>query len=273
MTRIYIATLGQRPEAVTIAYDRLSERSPFAEIAILHTHAQQSKISQSLLDLQCQLTHAYPSIPVRYHEITSDDGIGLLDIDTETMAVTYYWGVVRILLTYKQQPGTSIDLMVAGGRKEMSIYAAMAASLVLDEYDNVWTVHTPTDIMKPGVFHTGPGDRDRVSLIKLPFLPSRLAPGSLGKMDVDSLKRYLERTSKRRTMFLDKLTKRQQEVTHKLIERPDATNDEIAALLHVEKKTVDRHFEDIYAVMKVVFDFDEPVNHPRQTLLRILSER
>src|SRR5258708_16311666 len=127
MSHIYVATLGQRPEAITIAFDELHRRYTFEDIAILHTEPNLSGIADGLRALDQELQASYPYIRRRYCEILQADGSGLIDIENDATARDYYWGILKVLLAYKQQRAT-IHLMVAGGRKAMSIYAAIGCA-------------------------------------------------------------------------------------------------------------------------------------------------
>jgi CRISPR-associated protein Csx14 len=270
MPYLYLATIGQRPQAVTVAFDALKDRYSYERIGLLHTDPERSGIADALRDLSAELARAYPDLPVDMREIRDLSGNSLLDIEDDSSAEAYFYGVLDALLAYKQQ-GWSIHLMVAGGRKAMSVYAVYAASLLLDEYDAVWTVLTPKDIMDSGVFHVQSADRGRIQVTTLPFLPSRFAPTTLETLTRDDIIAHLQRRLNRKEMLLSRLTPAQHRVANTLAMHEDYTDEQIAKLLVLSVKTVQRHLQDIYGEMRSVFDFGDRIRDTRLALIKIMK--
>ncbi len=50
----------------------------------------------------------------------------------------------------------------------MTIYATLAAALIFGPRDRVWTVLSPPNLIREGLFHLPPGTRDQVILVDLP---------------------------------------------------------------------------------------------------------
>lgn len=270
MPHIYLATIGQRPQAITVAFDVLKERYAYERIGLLHTDPERSGIATALRDLRAELTGAYPDLPVDSREIRDLIGQPLLDIESDTSAEAYFYGVLDALLAYKQQ-GSNIHLMVAGGRKAMSVYAVYAASLLLDEFDAVWTVITPSDVIEQGLYHVDAADRGRIQVTTLPFLPSRFAPTTLETLTREDIIEHLRRRMNRKEMLLSRLTPAQQRVANLLAAHEDYTDGRIAKLLVNETKTIQHHLERIYQVMGDVFDFSDKIRDKRLALIKIMK--
>ncbi|MCI0708625.1 MAG: hypothetical protein L0154_00535, partial [Chloroflexi bacterium] len=81
MSVIYIATLGQRPEAITVAFDRLHKQYHYEAMGILHTEPNVSGIAQAYTDLRAVCRRDYPNIPVNFHEMVFENGTPLIDIE------------------------------------------------------------------------------------------------------------------------------------------------------------------------------------------------
>src|SRR5437016_4676014 len=111
MASIFAATLGQRPEALTVAFDLLRERYPSLILAVLHTEPQRSRIAQSLEKLRQVIEKDYSDVGVNWHEIRRYNGDPLLDIVDQARADDYYHGVLRCLLDYKKR-GFTVHLMI-----------------------------------------------------------------------------------------------------------------------------------------------------------------
>ena len=261
---VYLATLGQRPEALTIAYDRLSERYNYSVFGLLHTDRQVSDIAAAHQELSQVLSTDYPGLTLHHHEITRVNGLPLLDIEGATDAETYYDGVLNVLQSYKEQH-YQIHLMIAGGRKAMSIYAMLAASLVFEPpHDRVWTVLSPAKLLaQRGGYHVPIGMRDQVQIVELPVITSRVAPGV-------SPKDVLRSRSNKRAAFLAKLSRQELALAELLTEQPYATSKQLAELLHKSERTIENQFRSIYDKMIGFLDLGERVSNKRQALLDVL---
>jgi CRISPR-associated protein (TIGR02584 family) len=263
---VFLATLGQRPEAITMALDVLHPRYHYDEVGILHTHAEKSGIATAYRDLVQRFEQDYDALTMHSYEIQDPNGQGLLDITDQHTAELYYRGVLDVLRRYRVQY-IPVHLLVAGGRKAMSIYATLAASLLFSEHDRVWTVLADQRIMKTGVFHAPPSDYDKVQVVQLPLLPSRRLPGTMSDVDV-----LLQHESPR-TSFLSELTPQEMVLCETLKQHPYASNDDLATILSKSAKTVERQFSFIYQKLLTHFDLSIDDRYKRQALIDVLSGR
>lgn len=270
MAFVYLATIGQRPQAVTVAFDQLKETYSYERIGLLHTDPLRSGIANQLRELSTELNQAYPELAVDKHEVKDLNGYALLDIEDDVSAEAYFYGIVDALLYYKQQ-GYKVHLMVAGGRKAMSIYAVYAASLLLDEFDAVWTVLTPPKIIERKVYHVNPAERKDIRLTHLPFLPSRFAPTTLETLTRKDIIEHLDQRKHRKELLLSKLTPAQRRVVNAIALHDDFTDEQIADLLVLSVKTVQRHLQDIYSIMRTVFDYGDKIRDTRLALRKIMK--
>lgn len=264
MPTLYAATLGQRPEAITVAFDRLNEQYRYEGLAVLHTEPNSSGISQAYADLRAVCRADYPTLQQRFHEITYPDNTPLIDIEDQRSAEAYYRGVLRVLYGYKRR-GWLLHLMLAGGRKAMSIYAMLAASAVFEPpHDRVWTVLSPDSMLAAsGQFHIPVGMRDQVQLVELPLRPARIAPGT-------AVEALLERPISRLDAFLAKLTTAEREVAELLRRNPYATNEQLGKIGHKSGRTIENQLASIYDKLIGFLDFGETISDKRQALLDLL---
>jgi hypothetical protein len=269
MTNVYLATLGQRPEAITVALDLLSERYTFTEAVILHTEPQVSGIAGAYRDLQAVFAQDYPDLSTRWYELTGIDGSPLMDIESQATANHYYQAVLDVLLEYKRQ-GYALQLMIAGGRKAMSIYATLAAGVLFGRQDRVWTVLSPPAMLNtPRQFHVPAGLRHEIQLVQLPLLPARLVGGHLPD-DVDT---YLQRRRDLRTDFFLRLTLAEQEVAEVFTQHPYHFNEDLAEVLGKSKRTIDNQFASIYQKLALFLDAWEDIGDKRAALRDLLLGR
>ena len=263
---VFLATLGQRPEAITMALDTLQQQHAFDELVILHTNAEQSGIATALVSLRQVLRLDYPTLPVRYCELQHPDGTPLLDIQTQRSAESYYRAVLAELKHYREQ-GIAMHLLVAGGRKAMSIYATLAASLLFGVQDTVSTILTPPDLMQPGLFHAPLNRRHEIQVMALPLLPSRLLPDALSHQTLDDL---LD-VENPRDAFLESLTGAENDLIQLFREHPHATNKELGKMLNKSPRTVENQLRNVYSKMKAHFDITG--SRQRDSLRHVLEGR
>lgn len=268
MSLVFIATLGQRPEAITHALDKLRPQYAYEAIALLYTEPGQSVIRDALQAIKPVLERDYDALPVHYHTLYTESGHAIIDIDSRYSAEQYHHAVLRHLHDYKQR-GCHVHLLVSGGRKGMSIYATLAASVVFHPpHDKVWTVISSVPLSdQHGQFHIPAGKLDAVQMIDMPIVTARLAPGIDPQI-------YLNTPISHRERFLNKLTREERMLALTLAANAYADNPRLAELLHKSTRTVENQLRAIYEKMTVYFDFGEtlPDSTKRIALLDILRE-
>lgn len=263
MSHVFFATLGQRPEVITVALDMLMPRYQYAQVVILHTHPKKSGIAQALADLTTIMKREHPADFVRYFELGSDDGKPILDITDEASAHEYMMSVYRALAGYRNWP-TKLHLLVAGGRKAMTIFATLAATYVFDEYDRVWTVLSPESLLQPGMYHA-PGDlRDQVQLVELPIVLARNAPGVVGHPPSS-------RRKGRREDFLLRLTPEERTLAELFRDFPYASDEDFAAILFKSDRTIQTQLRSIYRKLNMYFDNSDRVSDKRRLLADLMK--
>ncbi len=259
---VYLATLGQRPEAITIAFDKLSEKYTYERMVILHTDAQQSGIVEALQALDTVLQRDYSGLHVKYCELQDTSGRPIIDIDDELSANQYFEAVLRVLLDYHHQNYT-MHLMIAGGRKAMSIYAMLAAQQIFTVNDRVFTVLSDTELLQRNLYHIPAGKREHVQVVDLPLMRARRITATIESMPV---------ARSLRDLFLEKLTEEERKLVSELLQHPYATAEELGDALQKSKRTIENQFRTIYDKMTAFLDDGEHIKrNKRQALLTLLK--
>jgi CRISPR-associated Csx14 family protein len=269
MAHIYLATLGTRPQAITVAFDLLNERYHFAEVVVLHTEPHQSEIARALHDLKPAFSREFPGVHSRYVEITRRNGSPLLDIQDQETAKDYWKGVTDILSEYQRD--YNLHLMIAGGRKAMSVYAALAAGLFFRPRDRVWTVLSPESMLVGGIWRAPAGMRDQVQIVELPVFPverSQELRALIG--DLDSL---LAARHNSRSEFLARLSPAEKRLVELIQQHRHETSKHLGVILNKSEKTIDNQFASIYDKLADHVDLPEGTRYRRQALLDFLDER
>lgn len=267
MANVYLATLGTRPEAVTVAFDLLHARYQYTEMVVLHTEPQQSGIADSLHALKASFPREFPKVRARYVEITRRNGHALLDIQDQETAKDYWKGVTDTLMEYQRD--YTLHLMIAGGRKAMSIYATLAAGLFFRPRDRVWTVLSPESMLGGGHWRAPAGMRDQVQIVQLPVFPverSQELKGLLG--DLDSL---LAARDNSRNEFRDRLSGAEKVLVELLQQNRHETSKQLGEMLNKSEKTIDNQFSGVFEKLADYVDLPEGTRYRRQLLLEFLD--
>ncbi|MBL8144947.1 MAG: hypothetical protein JNL34_01065 [Anaerolineae bacterium] len=270
MTLVFLATLGTRPAAITIALDKLRDQYAYAAAGILYT----SGIEEARAQLAVVLDVDYPALPVRWHEMTRADGRLLLDIEDQADATAYWRGVYAVLRDHAIA-GHTVHLLIAGGRKAMSVYAAMAAALTFGAHDRLFTVLSPENLVeRTDQYHIPPGLRDQVQVVALPVLPLRLPPGEAARLLPDDPQALIDARRSPAAALRASMTPEETRLAEMVCEHPYASSKALAAMLGKSHRTVERQLQDIYARMMNLFDLPGPVQpqHKRKLLVDMLRE-
>lgn len=269
MKPVFFATLGQRPEAITVALDKLLPQHGYDVVSIIHTDPLESGIRDALARLRLVLEHDYPDLLIDYFEVRDADGNGLLDIENTASAQTYYRYLIETFISYREQR-IPIHLLVAGGRKSMSIYATLAASLLFGVHDLVMTVLSPPNVIATREFHVDEVTSREVHVVELPIQNSRLLPRSLAEQDIDSL---LDKRVDPRYEFLQALSPRETALVEKLKQHRNIGNRGLAEVMGKSASTIDTQLTSIYSKLEAQFDLELDPKKKRQALLDVLDGR
>lgn len=264
MSTVFLATLGVRPEAITIALDALLEKYTYDAIGILHT-APKGSLAIAYRNIQHVLTKDYAHISkIQMHHLRRANGKELGDIDNRDAAHDYLMATLAVLREY-QKAGYRMHFMVSGGRKAMSIYATIAAMwLFVPFHDKLFTVLTPDLFMREGVYHLPVGSKDRTILVDLPLLDLRVDDN----MPLDML---LSSTRSRREDFLAKLTPEERKLCEALSAHPYFSNQQLAEFMRKSLRTIENQLTSVYEKLTIYLHGGEHVNNKRQALLQLLN--
>lgn len=265
---VFLATLGQRPEAMTMALDILQARFTYKQVGVLHTDAQRSGIQKALQNLKTVMATEFPQVQTVYHELCDARGRAIVDIQTQADAEAYYVAMLDVFQHYLSM-GANIHLLISGGRKAMSVYATLAASLAFTPQDVVYAILSPQAAMQAGVYRVQPEWRDHVQLVELPFVPSPWLPGSIASRTVADI---LDSRKSPRTRFLSKLTTTEAQLVQTISSHRYRTTQEIADILSKSPRTIENQLGSIYSKMELLFEGKFNRKRKRQALLDILDQ-
>lgn len=201
---VYLATLGNAPQVITLALDQLLPQHPFVEICVIHTddtpdttppttrlgHMHET-VQQLDKEFRNPVSQEAPpgeqawlvDYPVngRYYRFTyrririqkETQAPGQLvkntpvkDVETEANAQAAFRTIFRTVQHYKNQRAI-IHFNIAGGRKSMAVFAMAAAQVLFTPGDQLWHVVSKDEFQQSQAMHdTAAQSR----LVPIPFV-------------------------------------------------------------------------------------------------------
>lgn len=201
---VYIATLGNAPQVVTLALDQLLPQHPFVEVCVIHTDdtpggslpaMKFGSMYETVQQLDKEFRNPVPqeappgervwlvdyAVNGRYYRFTyrriviqresQEPGqlikhIPVKDVETEANAQAAFRTIFRTVQQYKGQRAI-IHFNLAGGRKSMAVFAMAAAQVLFTPGDQLWHVVSRDEFVESQAMH----DReDRSRLVPIPFV-------------------------------------------------------------------------------------------------------
>ncbi len=201
---VYIATLGNAPQVVTLALDQLLPRHPFVEVCVIHTDAAPDtnlpalkfgNMHKTVQRLDKEFLNPRPrsappgerlwlvdyKIGERYYQFSYRRIViqkevqqpGQLaqhtpvkDVETEANAQAAFRTIFRTVQAYKGQRAV-IHFNIAGGRKSMSVFAMAAAQILFTPGDQLWHLVSREEFVRSQAMRD---QRDMSRLVPIPFL-------------------------------------------------------------------------------------------------------
>jgi hypothetical protein len=201
---VYIATLGNAPQVVTLALDILLPQYPFVEVCVIHTddrpeerlpkmkfstmHETVQQLDKEFLnhkpmpappgekawrvDYKCQDRYyqfTYRRVLIQREEQEPGQlatAVPVKDVETEANSQAAFRTIFRTIQRYKGQRAV-IHFNLAGGRKSMSVFAMCAAQIVFAPGDKLWHVVSQHEFMNTREMHD---TADRSRLVPIPHV-------------------------------------------------------------------------------------------------------
>lgn len=272
---LLIATLGGKPQLVTLALDCLHEmgESP-GSLRVVHASRMRAETRQALEAIGMEIRSTYPSIEYQPVEL-QNDGRALQDItspeEVETAFRTMYAEVRTAKLDEKR-----IHLLIAGGRRTLTVAGMATAQILFDDEDRLWHLASHPALEASGNLHTRTGEWCR--LIPIPVISwGRLSPAYAVLRSVEdpfeaakrlSALRLHEQWDQARIFVLTRLSPAEKLVVELLV-RDGLSQNEIAENLSISARTVEQHLRSAYQKAEEHWELETEVRQPQ--LVRLLS--
>ena len=213
---VYIATLGNAPQVVTIALDRLLPQHPFVEVCVIHTdntpeadlpQMKFSTMHEAVQQLDAEFEYAKlleetagekvwrvdyriddHYYQFRYRRVLIQREVQepgelvtfhpVKDVETEENSQAAFRTIFRTVKRYKEQRAI-VHFNLAGGRKSMSVFAMSAAQMLFAPGDKLWHVTSRYEFMNSRAMHD---EAEQSRLVAIPYVSVTSLHPALGML-------------------------------------------------------------------------------------------
>jgi CRISPR-associated protein Csx14 len=247
-----IATLGSKPQLITLAVDCLTQSGEnLDEVIVVHTRHNRPETQVALMRLSADFPKAFPHIPLRFFELTKN-GVALQDVTSPDEVDVTFRALYALVRAIKMQD-QAIHLLIAGGRRTLTVFGMAVAQMLFDDRDHLWHLSSHPVLEDSGRLHAEKEEWTR--LIPIPVIPwGRLSPVFDALREVDDpfeasqrlqQLRLREQWDLARIFALTKISPAELAVIE-LLARDGLNQNEIAERLTLSPRTVEQHLRAVY---------------------------
>ena len=203
--QVYVATVGNAPQVVTVGLDILLQKHKVVEVCVIHTDDRQeaalpkmkfSTMHETMVKLDNEFKNKkerllaegekvwevdYQDGTGRYHHFTYRrvliqrteqlpgqlaTAVPVQDVEIDLNAQAAFRTIFRVVQQYKEQRAI-VHFNLAGGRKSMSVFAMSAAQILFTPGDRLWHLVSRQEFMQAQAMHDM---EDKSSLVAIPFV-------------------------------------------------------------------------------------------------------
>jgi len=271
---VLMATLGSKPQLITLALDCLHQQGIRPEeVVVFHTWRERPETAQALKRLEEDATCAPSTPPYKFLELKDSDGV-LRDVTAPPELDTAFH-IMFMEVRSAKIAEKSVHLLIAGGRRTLAVFGMAVAQMLFDDTDHLWHLASHPDLEASGCLHVASGEWAR--LIPIPVIPwGRLSPVFNTLFSVTdpsaaaaqlSRVRLQEQWDMARIFTLTQVSAGEMDVVRLLV-CTGLSQAEIAERLSLSPRTVEQHLRSVYRKAADYWGLE----HVNQTqLVRLLS--
>jgi CRISPR-associated protein Csx14 len=258
-----VATLGAKPQLVTLALDCLKGMGDLPEsVVVVHTYQERLETKLALQAIWADTGSHFPLIKLRSLELNQNN-IPLKDVTLPDDVSTAFRALYAEVFNAKLA-GDTVHLLIAGGRRTLAVFGMAVSQMLFDDQDHLWHLSSHPRLEESGRLHAAEGEWSR--LIPIPVIPwGRLSPVFATLRTVDnpfsaaqilSELRLHEQWDLARIFVLTKLSAGELAVVE-LLTRDGFSQSGIAEKLGLSPRTVEQHLRSAYRKAAEHWDLEE----------------
>lgn len=244
MSTVLLATLGSEPQIIPLTVQLLAQRKRAPQrVCVLHTAADRSPVREAVARLRAifDAPPAQQSWGTTAAPVLELLPVAIPDVLTPAQLDAFGVTLYRALRDAIAQ-GARVHLLLAGGRKSMTMVGMTIAQMLLGPEDCVWYLHSCEELRQSGrawlddhSAHPAPANRaDPAQLVQIP-LPRQSAAAQLAAQEL-------------------------------------LTVQAVAARLHKSPKTITNQLNAVYSKMESYFGLQPQAGLKREFLRYLLAE-
>ena len=264
---VLVATLGSEAQVIPLATQLLLRQGePLTHTVVLHTRADRHPIDRALPIVQASFPVGDPWPQLQTLAVPTDD---VLTPDQIELFARHLYQVLKTWIARRVR----VHLLLAGGRKSMTMVGMTVAQMLLGPDDRIWYLHSDEELRTAGRTVLQPGDTAQLIAIPLPQVnvapPVFTQPFTADTPDA-ARDAYATAQQQRQQRFVaQELTDAEREVAA-LVVQDVLTVAEIAQTLNKKPKTVTNQLNSIYSKLEAEFGLQPDVGVKREFLRRTL---
>jgi CRISPR-associated protein Csx14 len=264
-----IATLGAEPQVITLAAQLLDQAGEHVtDVVVVHTRANRPPLDAALPALHQYFADQTGLPTLQTIEAPLADVLTPAEMDAFTDLL---YTVVR---TWVAKRGR-VHLLLAGGRKSMTMLGMSVAQLLLGPDDRLWYLHSDEGLRTSGRMRMAAGDQ--AELIRIPLVQRTPAPPVLTRSfqastPAAALDELAAERARQVAHFLEHELTPAERVVALLVAREVLTVEEVATRLVKSPKTVTNQLNTIYSKLESTFGLSPDVGVKREFLRKVVEE-
>lgn len=268
MTSILIATLGAEPQVVSLATQLLlrMHASPVG-VHVLHTDTSYPPIGEALARLERVFAETPSLPPLSCVPVPVVDVLSPRELDL-------FADVLFDRVRTAQASGMQVHLLLAGGRKSMTMVGMSVAHLLLGAGDMVWYLYSAPELRASERMLLREGDHAELIAVPLPranLASPRYTPAGRAQTRLAAVAAAQRAAAEQARIFFEQdLTRAEREIAALLV-RDYLTVAQIARQLHKSPKTITNQLTAIYSKLESRFGLEPDQVLKREFLRRELA--
>jgi CRISPR-associated protein Csx14 len=287
MSTVLLATLGSEPQIIPLTVQLLAQRKRAPQrVCVLHTTADRSPVREAVARLRAIFAAppAQQSWGTTAAPVLELLPVAIPDVLTPTQLDAFGVALYRALRDAIAQ-GARVHLLLAGGRKSMTMVGMTIAQMLLGPEDCVWYLHSREELRQSGqawlddhsAHPAQTNSAGAAQLVQIPLPRQSAAPPVYTRpfhanTPAGARELLAEDQQRRIAYFWERELTAAERAAAQLAAQELLTVQAVAARLHKSPKTTTNQLNAVYSKMESYFGLQPQAGLKREFLRYLLAE-